>query len=65
MPYAIEFESKVTGETDVGPALIIKIEKPLKPVKERYMTKKEAEEFCDMVNDDSTYNNADHRVVKI
>ena len=65
MPYAIEYESEITGNVDVGPVLRKKIEKCLFPVKFKNMTKAEAEEFCENVNLDSTYENAFHRVVEV
>lgn len=65
MPYAIEYKSKVTGETNIGPILKKRIEKPLLPVIFKNMTKEEAEEFCDQVNDDPTYANAIHRIVHV
>jgi len=65
MPYAIEYESKVTGKTQTGPKLMKTIERPLKSVKRCPMTKAEAEDFCDRVNSDPTFSNAYHVVVKI
>lgn len=63
MPYAIEYESKITGNTKVGPVLRKRIEKPLIPVTFKNMTKKEAEEYCEEVNSDPTFSNAVHTVV--
>jgi len=63
MPYAIEYTSFETGKTETGPILKKRIEKPLTPVIFKNMTKKEAEEYCEEVNDNPTFSNAVHTVV--
>lgn len=65
MPYAIQFTSVITGQTGVGPVLRKRIEKKLKPVTFKLMTKKEAEDFCDDVNYNPDYSNAIHTVVEV
>ncbi len=65
MPYAIEYQSKITDEIRTGPALRKRVEKKLVPVTFKYMTKKEAEEYCEDVNDDPTFKNAEHMVVRV
>lgn len=65
MPYAIKYTSILTEKTNTGPILMKKIEKPLVPVIFKNMTKEEAEEFCDRIDNDPTYSNAHHVVVKV
>jgi len=65
MPYAISWIGTESEKTHTGPILKKRIEKPLIPVIFKNMTKKEAMEFCEEVNDNPTYGGMVHTIVKV